>query len=202
MDFARDSLKPTLLAQFSMKVLEQQLKKPLGEARARESPCGTLRRSASRSRRRTCRSPSVMWPPGNSTAPRSSSASASGRQEMELAQPRWAEDVASVEHLLKIGQPTDSHPAGDATLQQALGKDRSTEAKLNSFLMKWLARHLDRLHTYLGLRETAKHYLMRGYALIRQSLMELDRRFHLNGGIFFLIPEELPLLIPAKTSPK
>jgi pyruvate,water dikinase len=35
---------------------------------------------------------------------------------------------------------------------------------------------------------------MRGYALIRQLLLELDRRFKLEGGIFFLTPDGLPRL--------
>jgi pyruvate,water dikinase len=48
---------------------------------------------------------------------------------------------------------------------------------------------------YLGLRETAKHHLMRGYALIRRALVELDRRYGLGGGIFFLTLEELPRLL-------
>jgi pyruvate,water dikinase len=36
---------------------------------------------------------------------------------------------------------------------------------------------------------------MMGYALIRRVLCELDRRHSLEGGIFFLTPEELPRLI-------
>ena len=48
-DFARDSLKPTLFAQFSMQVLEQQLKKPLGAgARARSGRRTERRRSSGR----------------------------------------------------------------------------------------------------------------------------------------------------------
>ncbi len=35
---------------------------------------------------------------------------------------------------------------------------------------------------------------MRGYALIRRALVELDKRHRLQGGIFFLTPEELPAL--------
>ncbi len=44
-------------------------------------------------------------------------------------------------------------------------------------------------------RETAKFYLMLGYELIREALLELDRRFSLNDGIFYLTPEELPRLL-------
>jgi pyruvate,water dikinase len=50
------------------------------------------------------------------------------------------------------------------------------------------------LHTYLALRETAKHHLLRGYALIRRALVELDRRFGLEADVFFLTPEDLPRL--------
>jgi pyruvate,water dikinase len=50
------------------------------------------------------------------------------------------------------------------------------------------------MHVHLGLRETAKHFLMRGYAQIRRALVELDRRHRLQGGIFYLTPEELPRL--------
>jgi pyruvate,water dikinase len=57
-----------------------------------------------------------------------------------------------------------------------------------------LQRELETLHAYLGLRETAKHHLLRGYAVIRRILVELDRRFGLDGGIFYLTPEELPRL--------
>jgi pyruvate,water dikinase len=51
------------------------------------------------------------------------------------------------------------------------------------------------LRTYLTLRETAKHYFMKGYALIRGCLVELDHRYHLNGGIFYLVREELSRLV-------
>ena len=70
----------------------------------------------------------------------------------------------------------------------------AAEAKLSSFQKAALGPEVQALQTYLALRETAKHYLMRGYALIRQLLLELDRRFQLDGGIFFLTPDELPRL--------
>jgi rifampicin phosphotransferase len=54
---------------------------------------------------------------------------------------------------------------------------------------------LRRLQTYLGLRETAKHQLMRGYALIRRALVELDHRYKFDGGIFYLHPELLQELV-------
>jgi pyruvate,water dikinase len=50
----------------------------------------------------------------------------------------------------------------------------------------------------MALRETAKHHMLRGYALIRRALVELDGRFKLDGGIFFLTPNLLPDLIEPK----
>jgi rifampicin phosphotransferase len=52
----------------------------------------------------------------------------------------------------------------------------------------------DRLREVIELRETAKHWLMFGTAQLRRQLVELDRRFNLHGGIFFLTPGELPRL--------
>jgi pyruvate,water dikinase len=70
----------------------------------------------------------------------------------------------------------------------------AAEAKLSSLQRQMLEPELKSLHAYLALRETGKHALMRGYALIRRVLVDLDRRHHLNGGVFFLTPEELPRL--------
>src|SRR5262249_57412617 len=68
------------------------------------------------------------------------------------------------------------------------------EARMIRALQTLLKEELDTLRLSLGLRETGKHYFMKGYALIRRYLVELDRRFNLNGGIFYLTPDELPAL--------
>ncbi len=94
--------------------------------------------------------------------------------ELELAQPRWSEDPVAVDALAK---PSPS-PV-DATAP-APGKAA------------------EQLRTYLGLREAAKHDLLRGVAVVRRALVELDTRFRLNGGVFFLTPDELPALIAGR----
>jgi pyruvate,water dikinase len=76
------------------------------------------------------------------------------------------------------------------TLQAVLA-----EAKLQRAQVSALEAELQQLHVWMGLRETAKHYLLKGYALIRRVLVELDRRYRLQGGIFFLTPDELPRLV-------
>jgi pyruvate,water dikinase len=95
---------------------------------------------------------------------------------------------------------TTATPTPLSTLRSPLSTPASAwdtvcaEAKLSAAQRAALEPVLNDMQTYLGLRETAKHYLMKGYALIRQILLELDRRYELDGGIFYLTPEELPPL--------
>jgi rifampicin phosphotransferase len=97
--------------------------------------------------------------------------------ELELAQPRWTEDAPAVDALFRSPSevPVNSKPVEDRPQVKS--------------------RLAMQLQTYLGLRETAKHDLLHGVAVVRQALLELDNRFQLHGGIFFLLPEELPELI-------
>jgi pyruvate,water dikinase len=190
-DFARDSLKPTALAAVAMENLKQGLGRSLGADRARvavnelsmgvhpdpeadlagavrDLVAGRLDRAA------------FLQRFGHR-----------GPHEMELATPRWAEDHAALDRHL--GASTGGEPA--VPDRKAAWERIAAQAKLPPPLRTQLATELDRLHTYLALRETAKHYLMRGYALIRRILVELDRRYCLGGGIFFLTPEGLPRLV-------
>jgi rifampicin phosphotransferase len=115
-----------------------------------------------------------------------------GSQEMELAEPRWNEDSSAVDRLLIKGQrPT--LPTSDEYRQAWMRL--TAEANLSDKQRSALERELEALRTFLSLRETAKHYSMMGYAEIRRCLTELDRRYRLNGDIFFLTLEELPRLI-------
>jgi pyruvate,water dikinase len=68
------------------------------------------------------------------------------------------------------------------------------EARIPEPQQPALKADLTALRTLLGLREEGKHHLLRGFAVLRRLLLELDRRHGLNGGLFFLTPEELPQL--------
>jgi pyruvate,water dikinase len=141
-----------------------------------------------------------------------------GSQEMELAQPRWVEQpedrglriedrkweesplvvpaLAGKDNRLKAELRTTVDPRSSILDPRIPAWERiAVEAKLSGAQRVLLEPELQRLHTYLGLRETAKHYLMKGYALIRRILVEVDHRYHLDGGIFYLTPEELPRLV-------
>jgi len=188
-DFARHSLKPTLLAQFSWQVLEQQIGKALGAERAaavmaelsqgvKPDPdadlVGAVRDLAAGKLARD----EFLRRFGHR-----------GPNEMELAAPRWAESPLTMSAVSPTTAPTSPQDVSEVLARVA------AEAKWNAFLAKSMTSHVERLRTYLGLRETGKHHLMRGYALIRQTLVELDHRFSLDGGIFFLAQGELLALV-------
>ncbi|MBY0527240.1 MAG: hypothetical protein K2R98_27845 [Gemmataceae bacterium] len=118
-----------------------------------------------------------------------------GPQEMELSRPRWAEDSAALDQLTRQGSSGLSHARVMSNRESTSFRQR-VAAEVRKVLSERpaLETEVGQLHTYLALRETSKHYLMKGYALIRRILLELDRRYKLDGGIFFLTPEELPRL--------
>jgi pyruvate,water dikinase len=119
-----------------------------------------------------------------------------GHREMELSQPRWAEDPSSLDQLAGHGSSALSHgrPMSD---RETTSFRQRVQAEVRKILSQRpaLETEVANLHTFLALRETAKHYLMKGYAQIRRVLVELDQRYRLDGGIFFLEPHELPRLV-------
>jgi pyruvate,water dikinase len=191
--FARDSLKPTALAAFAMGRLEQALGRYLGPEKAQEALRDLVM---------------GVHPDAEADLPGASRDLSEskldhpeflrrfghrGSQEMELSQPRWSEDPAALQRLF-TGPAKGGAPAPPPSLD-AVWERLAAEGKISAAALAPLRKEQETVHTYLGLRETAKHYLMRGYALIRRVLVELDRRFRLNGGIFYLLPEELPRLL-------
>jgi rifampicin phosphotransferase len=190
-DFARDSLKPTALAAVAMAGLERRFTKMVGREKAtqlvrdimmgvaadpetdvahgiRELAAGRLDRDTFLNR-----------------------FGHRGSQEMELSSPRWSEQAAEKVSGTFSGVP-EKVPD---TFSAAAAWDRVVaEVPMVPILRQMVKAEVDTLHLYLGLRESAKHYLLKGYALIRRVLVELDRRYGLNGGVFFLTPDDLPRL--------
>ncbi len=203
-DFARDSLKPTALAGIAMANLQNALARVL-------QPAGLPDRTAAHLvgvERAQAALRELMMGVQTYLAAGVRAAAAGrmncdeflaqfghrGSHEMELAQPRWAEDPAALDRLFQSRRPEEQ--VKDADAATAL-KRIAAEAGLNDAGRDALAAELTTLRTYLGLREAAKDYLMQGYALVRRYLVELDRRYGLDGGVFFLTPEELPRLASA-----
>jgi pyruvate,water dikinase len=191
-EFARESLKPTVFADLAWTEVFDALKPKLGTERARVA-VGELSLGAA--------------PPAGADLADGIRDLASGRtsraeflnafghrgtNEMELAQPRWSEAPQDLDKLVRGATGHASHAV-------AADVDKiATEAKLAGPFRDQLARKVQQLRIYLGLREAGKHYLLMGYAVIRRALVELDRRFGLSGGIWFLTPADLPELIAGK----
>jgi len=102
-----------------------------------------------------------------------------GPGEMELANPRWRE-------MGVVGLGLD-HKTGVSSGAANPNAIRSSGRKV--------ALQIERARRFTGLREAAKHYLMLGYEGLRLILLELDRRYSLHGGIFYLEPSELEALV-------
>jgi pyruvate,water dikinase len=119
-----------------------------------------------------------------------------GSQEMELARPRWSEDHASLDPLIdSAGALAGGEKQNLDDAWQLAWLKLADEARLLPGQRPAVEAELRRLQMYMGLRETAKHHLLRGYALIRKALVELDRRYELDGDIFYLTLDDLPELV-------
>jgi phosphohistidine swiveling domain-containing protein len=199
-DFARDSLKPTALAAVAMAKLQRELSRRLGPDRARAA-VNELAMGVQPDPQADL--PTAVRQLASGQLDRATFLTRFGHRgsdEMELSQPRWIEDPTALDHLVTGGASRMDSPSSLATRHSPLATPASAwdricaEAKLSAAQRAALEPVLGDMQTYLSLRETAKHYLMKGYALIRQILLELDRRYELDGGIFYLTPEELPPL--------
>ena len=124
--------------------------------------------------------------------------------EFELAQPRWREDTAYLEQMIAAFEqsglqtppteatfPTDDGTKSQREQRESAEKELAAHLENRTGLRKQVARELDFTRRYMPFRETAKSYLMLGYEQIRRALLELDRRYRLDGGIFYLVPDEL-----------
>ena len=132
-----------------------------------------------------------------------------GVDEFELAAPRWREDTTYLEQIVSgFERDAVTSPAelGRETppLRPPLSKRESAERELAELVKgkegvrKQIESELDFTRRYMPFRETAKFYLMLGYEQMRRALLELDCRYGLDGGIFYLVPDELQHLIDGK----
>ncbi len=189
-DFARDGLKPTVRAAYARANLQTWLQRKLGPERGREAV------------NELCMG---VKPDPEADLPSAMAELMAGRldcttflhrfghrgeEEMELSRPRWREEPAALAHLtIRHGE---DHAAGVPPAER--WEKIAAEAGLSKLERVILDAEVQVLHTCLALRETAKHYLLYGFALMREVLLEIDRRHRLHGGVFYLTPEELPRL--------
>ncbi|MFO0864895.1 MAG: PEP/pyruvate-binding domain-containing protein [Gemmataceae bacterium] len=204
-DFTREALKPTALAAILMAKLQaafaRRFQPPGTKPKEGESPAAERADAAMRALTMGAHPPADIDLPLGLEALRTGAMDRTtflqkfghrASHEMDLAQPRWAEQTDMLDSLAKGGGAQAGKAAAtfDAEWQRI-----AKELRLAKFQIPFVERELKNLHKLLGLREAGKHYMLMGYALIRRALVELDRRYKLEGRIFFLTRDELPTLI-------
>ena len=108
-----------------------------------------------------------------------------------MAQPRWREDTTYLEQIVasldSVGGICNPDVLKPQIEQRKSAEDELAElVKDKGGLRKQIENELDFTRRYMPFRETAKFYLMLGYEQMRRALIELDRRYALDGGIFYL----------------
>lgn len=206
--FAPKALTATLLAGFSLQRLEAALQKRLNETEAKTLASRLI---SGISGNLTVETNEKLWEVATGNLTLTDFLKDYGHRavdEFELAQPRWREDPTYLEQIVSSFQQSglqtpsteSSFPTDDGAKQQieqreSAEKELTEHLRNQTGLRKQIARELDLTRTYMPFRETAKFYLILGYEQIRRALLELDRRYQLDGGIFYLVPDELRQLV-------
>jgi len=130
-----------------------------------------------------------------------------GVGEFELARPRWREDPRQVERLAHLAvrrgerSPAELYETHKQHQQETMDNLQRRLARLSGAVRDRIERQIALLRRYMPFRESVKHYWMMGYELLRRCLLALDRRYEMNGLIFFLRPNELPDLVKGRIIP-
>jgi pyruvate,water dikinase len=112
--------------------------------------------------------------------------------EFDLGAPRWRETPELVarlaEHMKDTISPLERHRtrADDITRRVAQMTESLPPARRDEF-----AERLALVHRYIRFREDAKHYLMLGYDLLRDMLLDAGQRLDIGDGASLLEIEEL-----------
>ena len=195
-DFAPKALTATLLAGFSLQRLEMVLQKCLDETAAKTLASKLI---SGLSGNLTVETNEKLWRVATGDLTLTDFLKDYGHRavdEFELAQQRWREDTTYLEQVIaSLQQEQVSHFARQVAQRETAETELSTLLEDKANLRKQIESELDFTRRYMPFRETAKFYLMLGYEQIRRALLELDSRYELNGGIFYLVPDELERLI-------
>ena len=197
--FAPKALTATLLAGFSLQRLEIVLQKCLTEAEAKALVNRLMSGAADNVTVETNQKLAEVAAGTHTLTEFLKEYGHRAVNEFELAQPRWREDPTYLQQVITTLQQKDTgtplSKAASSEEQESAETELAARVGTQTTLQKQVQRELDFTRRYMPFRETAKFYLMLGYEQIRRALTELDRRYDLQGGIFYLVPDELKQLI-------
>ncbi|MGA2068017.1 MAG: PEP/pyruvate-binding domain-containing protein [Thermoguttaceae bacterium] len=123
-------------------------------------------------------------------------------EEFDLAAPRWREQPAAVAAMAAHLKDSPSPLA----VQKARAEEAARRREELRRRLPWRARaefdgHLRLVRRYMRFREDSKHYLLLGYDLLRDMVLEAARRLDLDGDVFLLTFEELCDALPTGFAP-
>ena len=202
-DFAPKALIATVLAAFSLQRLEASLQKCIDETAAKNLASRLISGGSGNLTVETNERLREVGTGGISLSDFLNEYGHRAVNEFELAQPRWREDTEYIEQIITaLSQQTDVDNEDNSQYHTRQIEQRdNAEKELNAVLekktglRKQVESELDFTRQYMPFRETAKFFLMLGYEQVRRALVELDSRYQLNDGIFYLVPDELSQLI-------
>jgi len=121
-----------------------------------------------------------------------------GPNELELAAPRWHEVADEVSRWANWLQASAAPDPAELQACAAAARIRATDALpdvlraagAGSFA-GLVTADVQAAQTLLPYRQKARHHWMRGYALIREAVLEMAQRRGLGEAIFFLHLEEI-----------
>ncbi|VTS04928.1 PEP/pyruvate-binding domain-containing protein [Tuwongella immobilis] len=185
-DFARESLKATVLAQKCLQDLDAVLARQIDDPDARSQLFGELIQAAHpEPGANLARAMTLLLAGSLSVDQFLTQFGHRGPSEMELSTPRWSEQPEAIEALVSALPRSESH---EAIAESDELPEWTPPAEIVRLKLEEPARRLIQM---IALRELGKHELMRGYAEIRRFLLEWDRRHRLNGLTFHLTMSEL-----------
>ena len=199
--FAKEALKATVFANFAYQQLEITLQKCFDEPEANDLARLLI---AGLEGNLTVDANLQMWEVAQGELTLEDFLEKHGHRsvgEFELAQARWREDPSYVEQIIASfrtnpdANPTKHIQSQRINQERAKRKLARLPVSKAAAFRKRINKVLVLTQRYMPFRETAKFYLMLGYELIRKALLELDRRYQLDGDVFYLVPEELNRLI-------
>jgi pyruvate,water dikinase len=185
-EFAPQSLKSSVLAGLAIGRLQALLTPAQGEAQAKTTVDGLLVGAAPQPEWNVAAALRRLYQGTLSQSEFVAGFGHRGAGEMELAIPRWREQPPAVVAAPSGASGLEDAPDGPARLLAEAGK-RLDRARFEL--------QLTRARRFTALRESGKHFLMLGYEVLRLLLLELDGRYELHGGIFYLEPGELEALV-------
>lgn len=197
-EFLKESLKPGFFGGIAQNELQALLVQLMGEKQGEEL---TLALTTGLENDTTIEQNIALYKVARNEMPMAEFLNMYGHRavnEMELAQPRWRENSEPLKKMLGgyrakgVVSPAERHAQQHAArLKLEAGLPELLAQFGGSSLLEQIQSLLKEAQALLPYREAGKHYLMMGYETMRDIIVELAKRWHLESEIFFLQKDEL-----------